>query len=495
MNNIRPSAADYLKHAKYFIHILFSFTMLAARRGPISLLRDMRRYPWLFILLRAPLLMGRLAAGRTGLYREANELLISFIVKQMIDVLVRTLKRDDTFILHQEMVPPEISTAMGLSVWPAELLSILLPLLDSHAAEAYIDRSENEGIPPDICSHVKMTLGIVLSGEMPPASVIVSSNLPCDGNMTGYEITRRKNNAKIFRLDIPFNFYNNRAVEYFAGELKRMIAWLEENTPGRMDWERLRQICEERNRMAEKEIELWEMISARPAPMAAEPVYLGHLWAFNADPGNPAATRFFHRIADMTRRNLESGVRAVPNERFRAVLWNPPLLHFSELFRWAEEAYGITLVIDSMTYNSQPLIDTSTPDTMLRDLGKIIMQGPMARHTRGPAENYIDDIFRIYHRFNLDMVWVAGHIGCKNTMALNQMLREACREKGVPLLIIEYDLSDQRICSHEGIIRQIDHFMQNVMKVNRNGEDPPDPRRGREGKDFTTIHYAYRSEE
>lgn len=469
MDNIKPSVVDYLKHAKYFCLIWISFATLALRRGPLSLLLDMRRYPWLLILLKAPMLMGRLAKGRAGIYREANEILISFIVKRMVAVLARTLKRDKKLILHQEMVPPEISTAMGLSVWPAELLSILLPLLDSHAAEAYIDRSENEGIPPDICSHVKMTLGIVLNGEMPPASVIVSSNLPCDGNMTGYEITRRWNNASIFRLDIPFNFYNDRAADYFAGELKRMIAWLEEKTPGRMDWERLRRICEERNRMAEIEIELWDMISARPAPMAAEPVYLGHLWAFNADPGSPAATRFFRRIAGMTRRNLEKGARVVPNERFRAVLWNPPLLHFSELFRWAEEAYGVTLLIDSMTYNSQPLIDTSTPDTMLRDLGKIIMQGPMARHTRGPAENYIDDIFRIYKRFDLDMVWVAGHIGCKNTMALNQMLREACREKGIPLLIIEYDLSDQRICSHEGIIQQIDHFMQNVMKVGRLG--------------------------
>lgn len=494
MDTIKPSIADYLKQAKYFCLIWISFATLALRRGPVSLLRDMRRYPWLFILLRAPRLMGRLAKGRTGIYREANEMLISFIVKRMVSVLVRTLRRDETLILHQEMVPPEISTAMGLSVWPAELLSILLPLLDSHAAEAYIDRCENEGIPPDICSHVKMTLGIVLNGEMPPASVIVSSNLPCDGNMTGYEITRRWNNASIFRLDIPFNFYNDRAADYFAGELKRMIAWLEENTPGRMDWERLRRICEERNRMAETEIELWDMISARPAPMAAEPVYLGHLWAFNADPGSPEATRFFRRIADITRRNLEKGVRVVPNERFRAVLWNPPLLHYSELFRWAEEAYGVTLVIDSMTYNSQPLIDTATPDTMLRDLGKIIMQGPMARHTRGPAENYIDDIFRIYKRFDLDMVWVAGHIGCKNTMALNQMLREACRERGIPLLIIEYDLSDQRICSHEGIIRQIDHFMQNVMKVDRGGV-PPDPRRRREEKDLETINYAYRSEE
>ncbi|PKL37857.1 MAG: 2-hydroxyacyl-CoA dehydratase [Spirochaetae bacterium HGW-Spirochaetae-1] len=467
MNKNRPSVSDYLTHARHVVLILSSFALLALRLGPLGLVRNIRRYPWILILLRAPFLMGRLARGRTGLYREANELVISFIVSRMASLIYHTLSGKSNCIMHQEMVPPEISHAMGLSVWPAEILSILLPIIDTHAAERYIDRCENEGIPPDICSHVKMTLGVVLNGEMPPASIIVSSNLPCDGNMTGYEITRRYNDASIFRLDIPFNFYDERAAGYFAGELRRMVSWLEENTPGRMDWDRLRRICEERNRMAEAEIELWDMISARPAPLAAEPVYLSHLWAFNIDPGNRIATRHFMRLIEMARRNLSMGVPAVREERFRAVLWNPPILHFADLFRWAEEEYGVALIIDSMSYNSQPLIDTTSSDTILRDLGKIVMQGPMARHTRGPAVNYIDDIFRIYHRFNLDMVWVAGHIGCKNTMALNQMLREACREKGVPLLIIEYDLSDPRICSHEGIIRQIDHFMENVMKTGR----------------------------
>jgi len=104
---------------------------------------------------------------------------------------------------------------------------------------------------------------------------------------------------------------------------------------------------------------------------------------------------------------------------------------------------------------------------MLRGMGNIIMQGPMARHTRGPAENYLDDIFRIYRQFDLDMIWVAGHVGCKNTAALNGVLREMCREAGIPLLILDYDLSDPRIVTHEGMITQVEHFMENVMKAER----------------------------
>ena len=51
--------------------------------------------------------------------------------------------------------------------------------------------------------------------------------------------------------------------------------------------------------------------------------------------------------------------------------------------------------------------------------------------------------------------------------ALNGVLREKCRETGLPLLIINYDLSDPRIVSREGILEQVNHFMENIMKARR----------------------------
>jgi hypothetical protein len=60
---------------------------------------------------------------------------------------------------------------------------------------------------------------------------------------------------------------------------------------------------------------------------------------------------------------------------------------------------------------------------------------------------------------------MAGHIGCKNTQALNGMFREKCRDRGIPLLIIDYDLSDKRIVSPAEIRRQVEYFMETVMKA------------------------------
>jgi len=286
--------------------------------------------------------------------------------------------------------------------------------------------------------------------------------------MASYTLIEQQLQLPTFRLDIPHHFYSEKAVDYFTGELRRLIGWLEKHTCGKMDWDRLARICQTRNQMVDYELELWDLIRQRPAPMASEPVYLSHLWGANVMPGSEKTVKLFKQLVKLAEQNLAEGVSAIDEEKFRVLLWNPPLLHAVDLFNWAETAYGASLIIDSMSFNRrEPYIDTSSEESMLRGLGQNIMEGPMARHTRGPADNYLEDIFHLVRQFDIDMLWVAGHVGCKNTAALNGMLREKCREQGLPMLIINYDLSDPRIVSKDGILEQVDHFMENIMKTKR----------------------------
>jgi len=463
-NKIQDQAIYYQSYLKNYYHIL----QLPVRQGPLRTIQHLKKYPWLWQLAKVNCLLDVVTHGRSGNYRKATASVVEMIVPNLMELLDNLDADPDRLILHEDMVPPEILSAMGLKTWMSELLGILLPIVDPHSVEKYIDVAENAGIPPDICSLPKSTMGIMLNKEVPPIKAIVSSNSPCDGGMASYQLIKRHLDVPMFQIDVPYNFYNERATEYFANELKKMIFWLETNTAGKMDWDRLRAICEERNKMAEYELELWETIRRRPAPLAAEAVFLSHLWCFNVRPGDPDGTLLFKKLVELARDNINKDIAAVPNEKYRAVLWNPPLLHFIDFFSFAEQHYGLTIINDSMSYNRQPFIDTTSEDSMLKSLAHIIMTGPMARHTRGPAENYFNDMFYMYSYFDLDMILIAGHIGCKNTAALNGILREKCRNKGIPLLIIEYDLSDPRVVTQDAIIQQLDRFMENIMKERRN---------------------------
>ncbi len=458
---------DNAVRGTYWLENWLKIGWLGGKRGPFFIRSKLEQFPWMWNIMRANQLLNMVTRTRSGPYLEANAVVITNLVGSIMEMVDGIFARKSDTVLHEDLVPPEILYGMGLNPWMAEFLGIVVPLINQTTMEHYIDVAENEGIPPDVCSLPKSTMGLALEHELPDPVAIISSNMPCDGGMNSYSLIEQQYDAPAYRLDVPYDFYNERAIDYFVGELARMIDWLEQNTPGRMDWNRMRGVCEERNRYVELELDLWDMVHEVPAPMAAEPIYLTHLMFGIAQPGHPRGTRTMQRVIDLASKIRHKGGGAFGDERYRVILWNPPTLIFQDIFVWAEQAYGVAMVMDMLTYHRHPYIDTSTPESMLRGIAHCMMQGPMARHTRGPAENFFSDLFDIYERFNADMIWMAGHIGCKNTQALNGMFREKCRERGIPLLFIDYDLSDTRIVPPEGIRRQIEQFMETVMNAER----------------------------
>ncbi|MBW1990502.1 MAG: 2-hydroxyacyl-CoA dehydratase [Deltaproteobacteria bacterium] len=443
--------------------------LIAAKNGPLTMSRAMASKAWLQRLADANNILEMATITRTGTYRRASAYAAAQVAQGFADFIGDLYAHPEKTVIHEDLIPPEILFAMGLTPWMAELIGIAVPMIQADFAEQFIDEAENLGVPPDTCSLPKTTIGLALKDEMPQGVAMVTSNMPCDGGMASYTVLEKKLSIPTLRLDVPFNFYDERAVAYFADQLKDMVAWLEEHTPGRMDWDRLAEVCEERNRAAAYETELWDLLCEKPAPLAADAVCLSHLMFMIAMPGQPRSTKVFKKLLEYARAIRAAGKGALPDERYRAVLWNPPTLIYPELFVWAEQAYGVALIMDMLSYNRHPFVDTSSPDSMLKDLARIIMEGPMARHTRGPMENFFGDLFSLYERFSLDMIWMAGHIGCKNTMALSGIFRERCRERGIPLLVINYDLSDTRVVSPAGLRQQAESFMETVMKAERIG--------------------------
>lgn len=446
------------------IKMMFEFLL---KLGPVKSLRTIKQNPWMLAMNKGNVLTRHIARGKTGRYHESVCLTMYSLMKGGSTMMRDVFFYPDRLIMIEDLLPPDIFHAMDLKAYQIETIGIMLPLMDQDANLQYIDEAENGGMNPDACSLPKAAVGMVMKGHLPAGIAIVSSNMPCDAGAASYSYFQRAYNVPVYRVDVPYNFYNDRAEKLFMRDVTEMIAWLEKHTPGRMNWEKFREICGYRNRMLEMELELWEMLRVRPAPLAAEAVWLSHLFHYNVTPGSEDSARHFERLVALARENLKNNIPAVEDERYRALLWNPPFLHFPDIFNWAERAYGLTILIDSMSYHHHEPIDTATPESMLRGWSRVVMQGPMVRHTRGPAKNYLDDIFRAYKQFNLDMVWVANHVGCKSGQAMNGILREMCRIKGIPLLILDYDLSDPRIVSHDNMKRQVEHFMDNVMNAER----------------------------
>lgn len=442
--------------------IYFKIIGILLSRG-IFLAWDLWRFPWLFHFLNLYKLY-QMMRTRKGSYREASIYLLNQIAILVATYILDMLKNPETLVLAEDIIPPEIIRAMGLTPFSPEIIAIMLTIISPNSMEKYIDVCENSGIPADLCSLPKCAMGMTLANELPKAKAIIASNLPCDAGMASYTTIQKNMGIPTLRVDVPYHFRTDRAVDYFKEQLEEMIAFLEKHTVGRMDWNKLREICDERNLTQETEKELWDLAKLKPSPIGSELIYLSHLVLFNIFPGDKRCTEVYKNLIAYGKKSLKQEQKgAIENESYRILLWNPPMAHFPLSFSWAEEKYGAIMVMDSMTFNVLDPIDTTSHDTILRGLSTVIMQGPMSRHVRGPAENYFNDIFFIQKHFQIDILWVADNIGCKMSAGLNEILRSKCRENNIPMLLITYDLMDRRFAGPEDIMAHIDHFMETIM--------------------------------
>jgi hypothetical protein len=89
----------------------------------------------------------------------------------------------------------------------------------------------------------------------------------------------------------------------------------------------------------------------------------------------------------------------------------------------------------------------------------------MARQYRGPHEFFMDDFITALEGWNVDAVIVPALIQCKHGQATHGFVREACREREKPLLLVEFDPMDARPVSIDNIHSTIEEWMETQVIV------------------------------
>ncbi len=429
---------------------------LVARVGPMEFARLYKKYQWIPLAARIHELM-----DHSMNYRQSMGNVIGLLLEYVSTVLDAHSREPENLVWYEELLTPEIPNAMGFTTFMPESLGLVLPLIESEAAIACVDRTENAGYPADMCSFIKTSLGQILADQLPKPRLILTTNSPCDSAMAGYVPIEQRLGVPVYRMDQPYET-NERSLDYYTKGLWKMIDFLEEETGRKMDYDRLKEICEERNKATEYVLEFRELMRNRPAPLGGLLLTMSMFGSLLL-PGSKATTKCSKALRDEAKRRVDRGIGALDNEKIRMVLWNPPFLIDGGLFQWMEDTYGAVVVMDMLAYRSYGLIDTKSPESMIRGLADDMMKGPMARHTRGPAKNYYEDLIRLYTEYEADMVLIASHQGCKNALAMAGIIRDLFRKQDIPLLDIHYDLADPRVTSPEEIRNQFSDFMETIM--------------------------------
>jgi benzoyl-CoA reductase/2-hydroxyglutaryl-CoA dehydratase subunit BcrC/BadD/HgdB len=404
--------------------------------------------------------------GLLGL--ESSRALEIRFVKRVVDILreaQRAQSEGKKVVYIPFTFPPEILYSFE-NVFPVctEIVAGLMVNVLSGQGERYWDFAMGLGLPDSLCTANTITTGALCMGSRPQPDAIVS-NAPgsCNPNAKIHAFAADYLGVPQFILEKPVD-ESPRGRELYYKYLLELIGRLEELAGERLSEERLRDVCERVNRLADLYHEFWELSKGKPCPVpnifnATLLVLRSQLW------GREEAVEIMELMNEISRERLAEGAYTAPEERARVYIsYIYPLFDLNGFFNWLEEK-GITVLGDILAIHFFPRIDTTSKETMLRGLSEIAFDYPMTRQMGGSSISlmWLEDISYAVKDLEADCCVYVGHHACKHTAgSLSFLRRELMKLSGVPTLALVGDSFDKRHTPMSMLQSEIEQFVEKI---------------------------------
>ncbi len=456
-----------------------------ALRHPVLNVRAVFRYRWMLSYLTVPSFFDRLAGRMGGEGLRACRMNLNTVADVVTKDLEKTLMADEHLrpgnpnskkIIYMDELIPKLVTA-GFSdhvTILAQAIPAYLPsLINQHSPVHYIEASESYGLPADVCPLPSLEAGIAIEDDFPKVGCcFISCNMPCDGSIMTTTMQDRRFNLPTFPLNIPLRWTREDTQEYAVEEMKACIAFIEEQTGEKCDWGKLKEACERVNEQSRLKMEKWELNRTDTPPFIGGGSWIYRIFSYEFGCANPRVLANDRKVNVILRKPFEEGRAPYPypkEVRHRAVVWNTPANMYAHFNAWIAECWGVQVVCDMIDLQGTQIIDTSTRESMLYGLAKMVQGSTMRVHTKGGWEVIMNDLWAKVEEYRADLIVMFDQISCKGVAALKGAFEEQARARGVRMVWVEQDLMDPTTISRRTMRDQVNQYMQTVM-----GETPLD---------------------
>jgi len=366
-------------------------------------------------------------------------------------------KEEGKFIAsHTVFFPAEILYAMGIVPMHTEMTTWMMALFLGEQAEI-LSAGAELGLVPEICSPHRGLAGAFAIGALPRPDAMLWSNLICDNTAKSGELVMEINKCPGFYLDHPFQ-RSETEDRYLVSELEDMIAFLEEQSGNKMDWDKLSEIVALMDRQMELFREIGELRKAVPSPFPTR----GFLQLLTADylcPGQPEAIDYLETVRDELADMVQEGKGAVTPERFRLMtLFVPPMYMMSFLEKIGQEYGAVSVVEPLFTRWAEGRLDPSRP---LESVARKAAMIPERRSMYGPlGQEALQDLLDCAGQYRVDGAVYWAFMGCRHTCATVKLFKDLLNEVDVPVLTIDCDIVDPTINSEAEIRAKMEQFFE-----------------------------------
>ncbi|MCX5835032.1 MAG: 2-hydroxyacyl-CoA dehydratase [Deltaproteobacteria bacterium] len=330
------------------------------------------------------------------------------------------------------------------------------------------ETSESMGYSTDLCSYARSDIACATVnggpiGGLPRPDMLVCCNNICGTVLKWYEVQARYFNVPLFIFDTPFchTGFSEEVRRYVRRQLDEYVLFLEEACGKKMDHERLSNV----GKLSLEAQRLWQAVLDttvnRPAPMSAFDAFY-HLALIVTLRETREAVDYYSRLLERMNDRVARGIGAIPDEKHRLLWDNIPIWHRT---RWLSEkfaSHNACLVADTYTSawcGSMKYIDENNFfDSMAEAYTRIYLNigvDEMARMVLAMVDKY-----------NVDGIVMHSNRSCKPySLGQYDIAKIVEKERGIPSLIIEADMVDERSFSESQVATRIDAFMEMIKAM------------------------------
>ena len=324
-------------------------------------------------------------------------------------------------------------------------------------------KSEEMGYAPDLCSYARADIACAPVdggpiGGLPRPDMLVCCNNICGTVLKWYEAQARFFEVPLFILDTPFchTEFSAEARRYVRRQIDEYIHFLEEHCGRSFDRERMREV----GRLSIEGQRLWQAVldttTHKPAPMSAFDAFF-HLALIVTLRGTQTVVDYYTELLREMRARIAAGIGAVAQEDYR-LLWDNLPIWFRT--RWLSErfaAHNACLVADTYTSawcrSLQYLQEDDFIDSMAAGYSRIYLNIGV--------DAMADSVLGMIAKYDVDGLVMHSNRSCKPYSLGQYDIQRIVREKtGLPTLMIEADMVDERLFAEGPTATRIDAFME-----------------------------------
>ena len=333
----------------------------------------------------------------------------------------------------------------------------------SHMGVNLCEKAEAMGYSRDLCSYARADIACSTVdggpiGGLPRPDMLICCNNICGTVLKWYEVQARFYNVPLFILDTPVchTEFSSEARSYVKRQVEEYILFLERVCGKKLDRDRMAEV----GRLSIEGQRLWQAVLDttvhKPAPMSAFDAFF-HLALIVTLRGTQTAIDYYRMLLDEMNTRISEGISAVPFEKTRLLWDNLPVWYRT---RWLSDkfaAHGACLVADTYTTAwcwSMKYIDPS-------DFINTMAEGYSRIYLNIGVDQMAEEVIAMIDKYDVQGLVMHSNRSCKPySFGQYDIQRIVQKKRGLPTLMLEADMVDERSFSEAQVETRIDAFME-----------------------------------